>query len=325
MKTKLTKNILVTGVAGFIGFSLALKLLKQKHIVVGIDNLDDYYSVKLKKKRLIELKKYKNFKIKLINIEKSTSFDSLQKENFDHIFHFAAQAGVRYSVINPNKYIKTNILGTINLFKFASKKKVKSIFFASSSSVYGDSKNFPLKENDKLYPKNIYATSKVINEITAKSFSKNYNMNIFGLRFFTIYGEWGRPDMLLFKIFKNSLTNKKLELNNNGNHYRDFTYINDVVEILYLLMNKKTAKSYDVYNICSNNPQNIKKIVMYFKKNLSTLKILNIPKNKLDVFKTHGDNRKIIKFLKFKKFSKFEAALKQTFQWYKKHNEKLIF
>ena len=143
MKTKLTKNILVTGVAGFIGFSLALKLLKQKHMVVGIDNLDDYYSVKLKKKRLIELKKYKNFKIKLINIEKSTSFDSLQKENFDHIFHFAAQAGVRYSVINPTKYIKTNILGTINLLKYASKKKTKSIFFASSSSVYGDCKKFP--------------------------------------------------------------------------------------------------------------------------------------------------------------------------------------
>ncbi len=325
MKTKLTKNILVTGVAGFIGFSLALKLLKQKHIVVGIDNLDDYYSVKLKKKRLIELKKYKNFKNKLINIEKSTSFDSLQKENFDHIFHFAAQAGVRHSAINPNKYIKTNILGTINLFKFASTKKIKSIFFASSSSVYGDSKNFPLKENDKLNPKNIYATSKVINEITAKSFSKNYSMKIFGLRFFTIFGEWGRPDMLLFKMFKNSLINKKLELNNNGNHYRDFTYIDDVVEILYLLMNKKTAKLYDIYNICSNNPQNIKKLITYFQKNLSTLKILKIPKNKLDVFKTHGDNKKIIKFLKFKKFSEFESAFKRTFQWYKKYNKKLIF
>jgi len=321
----LKKKVLITGVVGFIGYSLAIKLLNENCHVIGVDNFDDYYSTKLKKKRLSQLKKYSRFQIKVFNIEKYESFNIIKKYNFDHIFHLAAQAGVRYSAINPNKYIKTNILGTINLFKFASTKKIKSIFFASSSSVYGDSKNFPLKENDKLYPKNIYATSKVINEITAKSFSENYNMKIFGLRFFTIYGEWGRPDMLLFKIFKNSLINKKLELNNNGNHYRDFTYINDVVEILYLLMNKKTTKSYDIYNICSNNPQNIKKLIMYFKKNLSTLKILNIPKNNLDVFKTHGDNRKIIKFLKFEKFTKFEDALKQTFQWYKKYNKRLIF
>ena len=310
---------------GFIGFNFAIKLLKQNYYVIGIDNFDNYYSTKLKKKRLYQLKKYSKFQIKVFNIGNYEYFDNIKKYNFDHIFHFAAQAGVRYSVINPDKYIKTNILGTINLFKFASKKKIKSIYFASSSSVYGDSKNFPLKENDKLFPKNIYATSKVINEITAKSFSQKYNMKIFGLRFFTIYGEWGRPDMLLFKIFKNSLTNKKLELNNNGNHYRDFTYINDVVEILYLLMNKKTTKLYDIYNICSNKPQNIKKIITYFKKNLSSLKILNVPKNKLDVLKTHGDNSKVIKFLKFNKFSKFENTFKQTFKWYKKYNKKLIY
>ena len=319
------KKVLITGVVGFIGFNFAIKLLKQNYYVIGIDNFDNYYSTKLKKKRLYQLKKYSKFQIKVFNIGNYEYFDNIKKYNFDHIFHFAAQAGVRYSVINPDKYIKTNILGTINLFKFASKKKIKSIYFASSSSVYGDSKNFPLKENDKLFPKNIYATSKVINEITAKSFSQKYNMKIFGLRFFTIYGEWGRPDMLLFKIFKNSLTKKKLELNNNGNHYRDFTYINDVVEILYLLMNKKTTKLYDIYNICSNKPQNIKKIITYFKKNLSSLKILNVPKNKLDVLKTHGDNSKVIKFLKFNKFSKFENTFKQTFKWYKKYNKKLIY
>ncbi len=319
------KKVLITGVVGFIGFNFAIKLLKQNYYVIGIDNFDNYYSTKLKKKRLYQLKKYSKFQIKVFNIGNYEYFDNIKKYNFDHIFHFAAQAGVRYSVINPDKYIKTNILGTINLFKFASKKKIKSIYFASSSSVYGDSKNFPLKENDKLFPKNIYATSKVINEITAKSFSQKYNMKIFGLRFFTIYGEWGRPDMLLFKIFKNSLTNEKLELNNNGNHYRDFTYINDVVEILYLLMNKKTTKLYDIYNICSNKPQNIKKIITYFKKNLSSLKILNVPKNKLDVLKTHGDNSKVIKFLKFNKFSKFENTFKQTFKWYKKYNKKLIY
>ena len=322
---KLKKKLLITGVVGFIGFSLGLKLLEEGHYVVGIDNFDDYYSTKLKKKRLNKLKKYKRFKIKLFDIENFNSFNSIKNHHFDHIFHFAAQAGVRYSVVNPNKYIKTNILGTINLFKFASTKKTESIFFASSSSVYGDSKNFPLKETDKLYPKNIYATSKVINEVIAKSFSKNYNMKIFGLRFFTIYGQWGRPDMLLFKIFKCSIAKKKLELNNNGNHYRDFTYIDDVVEVLYMLMNKKINKSFDIYNICSNNPQNIKKLIKYFKNYISDLKVTNIPKNKLDVFKTHGDNKKITKLLNYKKFTKFELGFKQTFEWYKKNNKKLIF
>ena len=304
---------------------MAIKLLKQKHHVIGVDNFDDYYSIKLKKKRLKQLKKFKNFKLKIFDIGNINSFKSLRGYNFDHIYHFAAQAGVRYSIINPDKYIKSNILGTINLFRFASSKKTKSIFFASSSSVYGDSKNFPLNETDKLYPKNIYATSKIINEISAKSFSKKYNMKIFGLRFFTIYGEWGRPDMLLFKIFKSSLAGKKLELNNNGNHYRDFTYIDDVVEILCLLMNKKFKKSYDIFNICSNNPQNIKKIILFFKNHLSNLKIKNIKKNRLDVFKTHGNNKKIIKFLKFKNFSKFEGALKKTYDWYVKNNKKLVF
>tara|TARA_B100001121_G_scaffold150525_1_gene131673 strand:- start:2223 stop:3182 length:960 start_codon:yes stop_codon:yes gene_type:complete len=312
------KIILITGIAGFIGFSFAKKLLSNNHYVLGIDNLDNYYSVKLKNKRLNKLNKFRKFKFIKMNIENYSEFKKISLKNIDHIFHFAAQAGVRYSAINPDKYIKTNILGTINLLSFAIKNKPKSTFFASSSSVYGDSKNFPLKETNKLYPKNIYATSKVINEITAKSFSKNYNMKIFGLRFFTVYGQWGRPDMLLFKLFRCSLTKKTLELNNNGNHYRDFTHINDVVEILYALMNKKINKTFDVYNVCSNKPQNIKKIIKSFKNKISDLKIKNIPKNKLDVFKTHGDNKKISKLLNYKEYTNFENGLKQVFEWYKK-------
>ncbi len=312
------KIILITGIAGFIGFSFAKKLLSNNHYVLGIDNLDNYYSVKLKNKRLNKLNKFRKFKFIKMNIENYSEFKKISLKNIDHIFHFAAQAGVRYSAINPDKYIKTNILGTINLLSFAIKNKPKSTFFASSSSVYGDSKNFPLKETNKLYPKNIYATSKVINEITAKSFSKNYNMKIFGLRFFTVYGQWGRPDMLLFKLFRCSLTKKTLELNNNGNHYRDFTHINDVVEILYALMNKKINKTFDVYNVCSNKPQNIKKIIKSFKNKISDLKIKNIPKNKLDVFKTHGDNKKISKLLNYKEYTNFENGLKQVFDWYKK-------
>ena len=319
------KNFLITGVAGFIGFSLALRLLKEGHYIFGLDNLDDYYSIKLKDKRLKELRKYRKFKFINLDIASTSSFITLKHVKINHIFHFAAQAGVRYSEINPDKYIKTNILGTINIFKYASKKKIKSIFFASSSSVYGDSKKFPLKESADLKPKNIYATTKLINEITAKSFSKYYNMKIIGLRFFTIFGEWGRPDMLLFKIFKSSLLNKKLELNNDGNHYRDFTYIEDVIDILCILINKKFNKAFNIFNICSNNPQNIKKTVLFFKKNLSSLKIKVIPKNKLDVYKTHGDNTKLLKFIKSYKFTDYKTAFKKTFKWYVKENKNLIF
>ncbi len=319
------KKILITGAAGFIGFSFALKLLENNHQVIGLDNLDNYYSVKLKKKRLKELNKFKNFSFFKINIEKENFFEKLRKKKIDHIFHFAAQAGVRYSVVNPKKYVYTNILGTINVFRFAVLKKIKSVFFASSSSVYGDSKKFPQKETNQLSPKNIYATSKIINEVVAKSFSNNFKIKIYALRFFTIYGEWGRPDMLLFKIMKNSIKGTELKLNNKGNHFRDFTYINDVTSILYLLLYKKINKKFDVYNISSNNPQSIKKIINNFKKNFSKLKVKNVSRNNLDVFKTHGDNKKILKLLNFKNFTKFNKGIKTTYSWYKSKNDKLIF
>jgi len=323
MKKK--KIILITGAAGFIGFSLALKFLNHKNYqVIGIDNYDNYYSIHLKKKRISYLRKYKKFKFFQLNITETNSFIILKKYKFDHIFHFAAQVGVRYSIINPEKYINNNILGTINVLNFIKDQNPISTFFASSSSVYGDSKKFPLNEKDELRPKNIYATSKIINEISAKSFSKNYNLRIYGLRFFTIYGEWGRPDMLLFKILSNCLKKTQLKLNNKGNHYRDFTYIYDVTEILYLLTKKKIKKKFDIFNICSNNPQYIKKIIQNFQKKYENIKIKNIPKNNLDVFKTHGDNQKIRRLLKYDKFTKFQIGFSKTFNWFKKYNKNLI-
>ena len=316
---------LITGVAGFIGFNFAKFLLLKGCNVYGIDNLDHYYSVKLKKKRLNELKKFKNFKFYRFNIEINNEFNKLKIRNLDYIYHFAAQAGVRYSVINPEKYINTNILGTINVLKYASNIRPKKIFFASSSSVYGDSKKFPLNEKDKLYPKNIYASSKIINEISAKKFSEQYKIKMYGLRFFTVYGEWGRPDMLLFKIIKAFKEKKTLKLNNSGNHYRDFTYINDVLEILFKLGNVKINKQFDIFNICSNNPQFIKKIIDNFSSVYGKLKVKNYPKNKLDVFKTHGNNNKVLKLIHKKKFTDFDTGLKNTFEWYKKMNSKLIY
>ena len=197
------------------------------------------------------------------------------------------------------------------------------MFYASSSSVYGDSKSFPLKENLILNPKNLYAKTKIKNEKDAKKFAKFYGKKIIGLRFFTVYGEWGRPDMLILKMLTCMDKNKHFELNNFGDHYRDFTYIEDVIKILILLINKKKF-NYSIYNICSSKPIFIKKAVNQFKKITKYNFIKNIKKNKLDVYKTYGDNKKIINLVKIKKFTQFKKGLINTINWYKKSGHKLF-
>ena len=314
------KKILITGVAGFIGFSFALKLLENNHQVIGLDNLDSYYSVKLKKKRLKKLNKFKKFSFFKINIEKKNFFEKLRKKKIDHIFHFAAQAGVRYSVVNPKKYVYTNILGTINVFRFAVLKKIKSVFFASSSSVYGENNNFPLNEKENIFPKNIYGLSKKVNEEIGFIFNKYYNVKLIGLRFFTVFGEWGRPDMMMFKFIDSYYKNKLFNLNNYGNHSRDFTYIGDVVNILYLLLKKhKKLKNFDLLNICSNKPVNLKEVISFMKKNKINPRIKKVSLQKADILKTHGDNSKLLKFIKYKKFSNWRDSLKKTIIWYQKN------
>ena len=303
-------NILITGVAGFIGFNLAKSLLK-KNTVYGIDNFDKYYSIKIKKKRIDHLKKKNRFYFKKIDI---TNFKQLKNyirnKKIDIVIHLAAQAGVRYSLLNPNKYLDVNINGFINIIKSISNKKVKKFFYASSSSVYGDSKNFPLRENLQLKPKNIYGETKKINELIAEQYSRIYKTKFIGLRFFTIYGEWGRPDMFLFKLFKSFKTKKTFYINNYGNHLRDFTYIGDVVRIIDKLITTK---------ICSNKPINILNIVNYFKK-YKKVKTKMIKINKADVLKTHGSNLKIKKKLLIKSFSSFEKKFNNIFEWYIKNN-----
>ena len=310
------KKILITGVGGFIGSQLSIKLLKN-YKVIGIDNLDNYYSVKLKKLRIKILKKHSNFKFYKIDIRNIKSLNNIiSKNNFDYVFHFAAQAGVRYSVIKPNKYTTTNIFGTLNLLNLLKNKKIKKIFLASSSSVYGDMKKFPTKETDKLNPKNHYANTKKINEYTGYYFSKVYNLNIYMLRLFTVYGPYGRPDMFLMKLFKSIYTKDKFYLNNNGNHERDFTYIYDVVHILTKLMKIKIKKKYDIFNICSNKPLNISKLIKHINSKIVKVKYTNISKNPLDVNKTHGSNNKVTKLINYKKFTDSKIGIKKLFEWY---------
>ena len=311
-------NILVTGVAGFIGFSVANFFLKKKNKIYGIDNLDNYYSVKLKKKRLNELKKNNNFYFKKFDINDKKKLDNfLSKKNIEIIIHLAAQAGVRYSFENPKKYIDTNFFGFINLILCSKKHNIKKIIYASSSSVYGDSKSLPVNERSELKSKNIYSASKILNEKTAELYSKLYNINFVGLRFFTIFGEWGRPDMLIYKLFKSHLDKNKLIINNFGNHYRDFTYIGDVNKILYKLSKSKNL-GHVIYNVSSNKPINIKKLINKFE-NYYQLNKQYTKLHKADVLNTHGDNKKILSKLKVSFSKEFYKNLFNTFKWYREN------
>ncbi len=310
-------KILITGSAGFIGFSMCEYFLKKKYSVTGIDNFDDYYSVKLKKKRINILKKHKNFIFFDIDLmDKLQIKKILNKNNFTFIFHFAAQAGVRYSQKNPQKYINSNIISFINLMENIKSRKLKKFFYASSSSVYGNSKKFPCNESQELKPINIYSKSKKFNEKIASYYSKKYRITMIGLRFFTIFGEWGRPDMLLIKMFEAIRNNEKLQINNYGNHSRDFTYIGDVKKIFDKLLNKRIT-GHKIFNICSSKPLKILNICKNFKN--KNLKIKKIAKHSADVLKTYGDNKKI-KNLTSIKFVNQMKEINKLYNWYNKTN-----
>ena len=226
---------------------------------------------------------------------------------------------MRYSVINPASYYESNILGFTNIIDLSKKYNVKKFIFASSSSVYGDKKKYPLNEKEKIYPKNIYSASKKLNEDMARDISNISKMKIIGLRFFTIYGKWGRPDMFIFS-FLNAVKKQKIYyLNNYGNHIRDFTHIDDVLLIINKLIIKKIIKNFQIFNICSNNPIRMNVLISEMQKYIKRKVIVKkISHNKVEVFKTHGDNSKIKKYLKIKKFKNITHELKKIIDWYEK-------
>ena len=313
-------KILITGVAGFIGFKLAEKLLKDNHTIYGVDNINNYYSVNLKKQRLKILKKNKSFFFKKIHIENKKKLNNfLNKKKIDIIYHLAAQAGVRYSLVNPESYLKSNIEGFFNILEFARLKKIKKIIYASSSSVYGDQKKFPIKENFSKNQKNLYAITKDFNEKLAQLYFDNFKLKLVGLRFFTVYGAWGRPDMIYFKYLNSLKFNKLITLYNNGNHYRDFTYIDDVVEMMIKIKNlDNSIFTNKTFNICSGKSINLIKYLkeiekLYGKK----CKIKKIGKQKIEIFKTHGDNTLIRKLINKNKFINYKIGLKETVNWFK--------
>lgn len=318
------KKILITGCAGFIGFNLCNFLLKKKYKIYGIDTLNNYYSVKLKKERLKVISKYKNFDFKNINISNLKDISQIFKKNkFDIVVNLAAQAGVGYSMKYPEKYFKSNIHGFFNICNLAKEYKIKKVIYASSSSVYGDNKNLPVKENYITNPLNYYAVSKENNEKTAKFFSEISMTKFIGLRFFSIYGEYGRPDMLIYKLLDCYEKDKTFFLNNNGNHTRDFTYIGDVVFIIEKIIKKKIVKKNEIFNI-----SNMKKIELKTLINLMTKKGIK-PKIKMrnfqkgDIKDACGSNTKIKKLINKKKFISFNLGFNKTLNWYQ--NNKKIF
>ena len=323
-------KIFITGCCGFIGFNFANFLAKsnKKIRIIGIDNLNDYYSVNLKRKRLKELNKNKNFIFYKIDINQYEKLKKLYKKYlFNYVFHFAAQAGVRYSLINPRSYIENNISGFFNVLSLSIKFKVKRLFYASSSSAYGELNKFPLKENYSLKPKNIYGLSKKINEEMVNVLLQKNKTKCIGLRFFTVYGEWGRPDMFMMKYLNATYNKSKVfYLNNYGNHFRDFTYINDVCKILKKLIYSKLKYKHLIINICSNKPLKLTKII----KEIDNL-TLNKPKikkrslQKADILKTHGDNSLVKNITGIKKFTDISIGLKNTVEWYIKNKDTINF
>ena len=316
-------KILITGSAGFIGYYVTKEILKNdKNLkVIGIDSLNHYYDVNLKKKRLYILKKFKNFAfIKDDLLNKKKIHGLFKKNKFDYLIHLAAQAGVRYSFENPRTYFDNNFVAFFNLLESCRVFKIKHLMFASTSSVYGDSKKFPVKESFSTdFPLSFYAATKKSNEIIAYSYSKMFKMRITGLRFFTVYGPFGRPDMALFNFTKKILQNKPINVFNKGDHERDFTFIDDVTKIVLGLIKVKNKNLYNVFNVGNGKSRKLKDYILEIEKNLKLKsKKINLSLQKGDVHKTHADIGKIKKFKFFpKKRTSIESGVKKFIFWFK--------
>ena len=315
-------SILVTGAAGFIGYHLIKKILKKNKKVFGIDNINDYYDTNLKKDRINNLKKNKKFyfyKVDLSNYKKLN--DIVKKNKINIIIHLAAQAGVRYSIKNPRTYFKSNLEGFFNILEISRDNKIKHLIYASTSSVYGDSKKFPLNENDRTdQPLSFYAATKKSNEIMAHSYSYIYNLPSTGVRFFTVYGPFGRPDMALFKFTKNIINNHSVELFNNGKHLRDFTYVDDIVDGIYSLINKQSKKTipYEIFNIGNGAPKKLLDYLKYIEKSLKKIsKTKRLPLQVGDVVKTHSNINKLKKYTGYKPKTNIKIGIEKFIEWYK--------
>lgn len=340
------KKILVTGAAGFIGFHVIRKLSKiEKYQVIGIDNINDYYDVQLKFARLEAIgfskeniecnqlqksSKYSNcFFAKQDISDYQTLFQLFQSHYFDIVIHLAAQAGVRYSLENPHAYIQSNVVGFTNILECCRRSQTEHLVYASSSSVYGNSNKVPFSEEDRVdFPVSLYAATKKSNELMAYTYSYLYHIPTTGLRFFTVYGPWGRPDMSPI-IFAKAIAEKKpIKIFNEGNMLRDFTYIDDIIESIYRVMqqppNEDSYKPYyNLYNIGNSTPIHLMDFIRSLENALGMEAIKEYhPMQPGDVYRTYADSSKLQRDISYKPSTTIEEGVQQFAQWYK--NQEII-
>ena len=331
-------KVLVTGAAGFIGSALALKLLERGDTVHGIDNLNDYYDVTLKKARLERLSTREKFSFEKLDIADRAEMGSLfARYKFDAVMNLAAQAGVRYSIENPHAYIESNIVGFCNILEGCRHSKVGHLVFASSSSVYGANTRLPFSEHDNIdHPISLYAATKKANELMAHTYAHLYGLATTGLRFFTVYGPWGRPDMALFKFTKNILEGKAIEVFNNGNMIRDFTYVDDIVEGVVRVMDRpaepdpawnsaapdpaRSRAPYRIYNIGNNKPVQLMRYIEVLERALGKkAQIEMLPMQPGDVPATTADVSALESDIGYRPKTTVEEGVPRFVEWYRRY------
>jgi len=331
-------KFLVTGAAGFIGFHTSQYLLERGDSVIGIDNLNDYYDPSLKEARLLKLNDNNNFSFHKIDIIDKDAIDTVFKsESPDYVIHLAAQAGVRYSLENPYAYIDSNITGFMNILEACRYYPVKHLVFASSSSVYGANTLMPFSVNHNVdHPLSIYAATKKSNELMAHTYSHLYDIPVSGLRFFTVYGPWGRPDMALFIFTKKILDGEKIDVFNNGKHKRDFTYIDDIVEgVVRVADNIATGDDnwdsdkpdpatsrapYRLYNLGNSSPVELMYFIEQIEKNLNKKAEINyLPLQAGDVPETYADVNALIDYVGYSPSTSIESGIEKFINWYKEY------
>lgn len=329
------KKVLVTGSSGFIGSNLVMRLLNDHHDfdIVGIDNMNDYYDVSLKEYRLNKIKKLnKNFEFIKGDISDKDFINNIfDKYNFDVVINLAAQAGVRYSLENPDAYITSNIIGFYNLLEAIRNHPVEHFLFASSSSVYGGNTKIPFSTDDKVdHPVSLYAATKKSDELLAYTYSHLFNIKATGLRFFTVYGPAGRPDMAYFSFTNKLLNNEKIKIFNYGKCERDFTYIDDIVEGIVRIIDKGPIDNYNIYNIGNNHPENLMDFVYTLANCLIDNGLLNkdfnidehmelVEMQKGDVAVTYADTLPLENDYGFKPDTSLKDGLNEFCKWYKEY------
>ena len=317
-------KILVTGVAGFIGFHLSRRLLAEGVRVHGVDNLNDYYDVKLKEARLEQLLPHPQFTFEFLDVsDRLLTADLFKAGNFDVVIHLAAQAGVRYSLENPHAYVDSNLIGFTNILEGCRHGEIKHLIFASSSSVYGKNTKVPFSCEDRVdTPVSLYAATKKANELMAHAYSHLYQIPTTGLRFFTVYGPWGRPDMAYHKFVKAIAEDRAIDVYNYGKMMRDFTYIDDVVEGIVKLipLRAKSRPPYKIYNLGNNNPVELKEFIAIIEKLMDRSAQKNfLPMQPGDVVATYADVDEFMNDVGFKPATPIEKGLASFVDWYRSY------